>query len=206
MSSVETRHDTETPVALVDLGDTLCDCTPALRASMAPLRQPHERESDEFVNPLPQHLELRRRQVMSAPGFWLKLAPRTAGFELLELLRHESFHVQVLTKGPIDAPQVWADKVAWCRAFLPGVPVIVADDKARVHGHVLVDDWPPYVERWQRTWPTGLAILPAQPWNAQVVQSASRMRDDGSNRDAIVAALRRIRSVAADGLRDVRLL
>ena len=40
--------------------------------------------------------------------------------------------------------------MAWCRAHLPDVPVTVTDDKARVHGHVLVDDWLPYVERWQR--------------------------------------------------------
>jgi hypothetical protein len=91
----------------------------------------------------------------------------------------------------------WADKVAaWCRTYLPGVLVIVADDKARVHGHVLVDDWPPYVARWQRAWPTRLAILPAQPWNARATLRAGRIRGDGSNRDAIVEALRRIRAIA----------
>jgi hypothetical protein len=203
MSFVEIRADVGMPVALVDLGDTLCDCTPALRAGMAQLRRPGE--SDELIDLLPPHLEMRRRQVMSAPGFWLELPPRSAGFELLKLLRAEGFQVYVLTKGPTDAPQVWADKVAWCRAHLPGVPVIVADDKARVHGHVLVDDWLPYVEHWQRAWPAGLAILPAQPWNAQVVETAHRIRDDGCNRDSIVAALRRLRAVAAEGPDDLRL-
>jgi hypothetical protein len=203
MSSVEIKADAGTPVALVDLGDTSCDCTPALRTGMAQLRRPGE--SDESIDPLPPYLEMRRHQVMTAPGFWLELAPRPAGFELLKLLRTERFQVYVLTKGPAEAPQVWADKVAWCRAHLPGVPVIVADDKARVHGHVLVDDWLPYVERWQRAWPDGLAILPAQPWNAQAVETAHRIRDDGCNRDTIVAALRRLRAVAAEGPHDLRL-
>jgi 5'(3')-deoxyribonucleotidase len=196
MSSAEADPNADGPVALVDLGDTLCDCTPVLRACMKRLRQQGEHESDELIIPLPPHLELRRRQVMSEPGFWLRLAPRTTGFELLDLLRREMFHVYVLTKGSTDAPQAWADKVAWCRAYLPGVPVIVADDKARVHGHVLVDDWPPYVEGWQAAWPNGLAILPAQPWNAQAGNRSDRIRDDGSNRDAIVSALRRIRAIA----------
>jgi 5'-nucleotidase len=197
ISSAEAAFDTDMPVALIDLGDTLCDCTSALRASLARLRRPGENESDELISPLSPHLEMRRRQVMSAPGFWLGLAPRTAGFELLQLLRNEGFHVHVLTKGPLDAPQVWADKVAWCRAYLPGVPVIVTDDKARVHGHVLVDDWLPYVERWQRAWPTGLAILPAQPWNVQATDGVNRIHDDGSNRDAIVGALRRFSAGSA---------
>lgn len=202
MSSVEIGADAGMPVALVDLGDTLCECTPALRARMAQLHRPGE--SGELINPLPPYLEIRRRQVMAAPGFWLELAPRPAGFELLKLLRAEGFEVHVLTKGPTEAPQVWADKVAWCRTHLPGVPVLVADDKARVHGHVLVDDWLPYVERWQQTWPAGLAILPAQSWNAQTVETAHRIRDDGRNRDSIVKALRLLRAIV-DGPQDLPL-
>lgn len=180
----------DAPVALVDLGDTLADCTPALRAALARLRQPGEREGDEAILPFPPYLESRRRAVMSAAGFWRGLAPRGPGFELLTILRDEGFHVHVLTKGPYDAPQVWADKVAWCRAHLPDVPVIVTDDKARIHGHVLVDDWLPYVERWQRQWAAGLAIVPAQPWNVQAPSGPRCIRDDGNDRDAVIAALR----------------
>lgn len=178
------------PVALVDLGDTLAECTPALRVALARLRKPAEREGDESLVPLPPYLEARRRMVMSAPGFWRGLERRAQGFELLGVLRQAGFRVHVLTKGPSDAPQAWADKVAWCRAHLPDVPVIVTDDKARVHGHVLVDDWLPYVERWQRQWPGGLAIVPAQPWNVQAPSGPCCLRADGRNNDAVIAALR----------------
>lgn len=176
-------------IALVDLGDTLADCTPALRAALARLRQPGEREGDEVLIPLPPYLESRRRAVMSVPGFWRELPPRAEGFELLSLLRDASFRVHVLTKGPYDAPQVWSDKVAWCRAHLPDVPVIVTDDKARVHGHLLVDDWIPYVERWQRQWPTGHAILPAQPWNVRAPLGPRCVRYDRDNRDTVIRLL-----------------
>lgn len=190
MFCAEAAAGVDAPVALVDLGDTLADCTPALRAALARLRLPGELESDEDLIPLPPYLESRRRAIMSAPGFWRGLLPRAQGFELLGLLREAGFRVYVLTKGPYDAPQVWADKVAWCRAYLPDVPVIVTDDKARVHGHVLVDDWLAYVESWQRKWPTGLAIIPAQPWNLWAALGPRCVRDDGNDRETIIRLLR----------------
>ena len=177
-------------VALVDLGDTLAECTPAMRVALAHLRQPGEREGDEGLIPLPPYLESRRRAVMSAPGFWRQLPPHAEGFELINLLRAAGFRVHVLTKGPYDAPHVWADKVAWCRAHLPDVPVTVTDDKVRVHGHLLVDDWLPYVECWQNQWPTGFAIVPAQPWNARLPLGPRCVRYDRSNRDAVIRLLR----------------
>jgi hypothetical protein len=183
------------PVALIDLGDTLCECTPALRAVLARRRRSGEPNEDESQLAAP-HLEARRREVLCAPGFWRGLAPRASGFSLLQLVRECGFLVYVLTKGPDDAPWVWGDKVSWCRAHLPGVGVIVTDDKSRVHGDVLVDDWLPYVESWQRQWPKGLAIVPAQPWNAQVQEGPSLLRDAGENRDQIRAALLRCRGAA----------
>lgn len=166
-------------IALVDLGDTLCDCSGPLHARLAALRGPAEDAGAETREPLPAHLDARRRQIMGSPGFWQSLPPRAAGFGLLEILRAERFTVRVLSKGPRDAPQAWADKVAWCRRHLPDTPVIITDDKSLVFGHVLVDDWPPYVEQWQQRWPHGLAIVPAQPWNARLGESLRCIRYDG---------------------------
>jgi len=182
---------TGAPIALIDLGDTLCECTPALGAALQRLRQPGERQEDEALVPLPAYLETRRRHVMSAPNFWRDLPPRGPGLELLALLRDVGFRVHVLTKGPRDAAHVWAEKVAWCREHVPGVPVTVTDDKARVHGHVLVDDWLPYVEDWQLQWPDGLAIVPAQSWNADAVEGPRLIRDEGGSREKVHALVRR---------------
>jgi len=197
MSFAEAAGDGRAPVALVDLGDTLCDCTPALRQGLARLRGPGENERDEALVPLPPYLEARRRQVMHAPGFWRGLAPRAPGFELLAMLWEAGFRVHILSKGPREAPHAWADKVAWCRAHLPGIPVTVTDDKALVHGHVLIDDWLPYVARWQLQWPAGLAIVPAHPWNAQAVAGPYCLRYDGRNGEAVMAALHACRRAAA---------
>ena len=190
MSSVKSLDNRDAPIALVDLGDTLCDCTPALREGLARLRGQGESAHEEDLVPLPAHLESRRRKVMERAGFWRALPPRALGFEILALLQRSGFRVYVLTKGPRDAPHVWAEKVAWCRAHLPGVPVIVTDDKAVVYGSVLVDDWLPYIQHWQRRWRTGRVIVPAQPWNAQVLAEPGYVRYDGSNGEEVVALLK----------------
>ena len=179
MSSAEASEDL--PLALIDLGDTLAECTPALHAALARLGPPDDTATGEQ----------QRRMVLATPGFWRGLATRPSGLSLLALLRDAGYRVTVVTKGPHDAPQVWADKVAWCRDHLPGVPVIVTDDKTPVCGNVLVDDWLPYVERWQCRWPDALAIVPAQPWNAHMAAGPRRLRDDGYNRAAVAAALNR---------------
>jgi len=177
-------------IALIDLGDTLADCAKALRETFAYMRQPDESEGDETLIPLPSHLEARRQAVMTTPGFWRELQPRKEGFELLRILRDMGFRVHILTKGPYAAPHVWADKVAWCHAWLPDVPVIVTEDKSRVHGHLLVDDWLPYVKSWQRQWPTGLAIVPSQPWNVRDPLGSRCILDAPGNRDTIIRLLR----------------
>ena len=164
MSSAERGQ--AAPIALIDLGDTLADCTPALQARLAQAVDADERTTGAAPAEMAARLDDRRAAILTAPGFWRDLAPRPQGLALLDILRGAGFAVHVVTKGPYAAPHVWADKVAWCRAHVPDLPVVVCDDKSRVHGHVLVDDWLPYVERWQRQWPDGLAIIPAQPWNA----------------------------------------
>jgi len=46
------------------------------------------------------------------------------------------------------------------------VQVTLTEDKGLVYGKVLVDDWPPYIERWLTWRPRGLVIMPARRWNA----------------------------------------
>lgn len=188
--SFDERAGVNRPVALVDLGDTLCDCSGVLHQELARLRGPGESAEDEHLQPLPPHLEARRRLVMAAPGFWAQLPPLPLGLDLLELLRDEGYAVHVLTKGPHDSPAAWADKVTWCRMHLPGVPVVVTDDKALVRGEVLVDDWLPYVQRWQQRHPRGLAIVPARPWNTGAATLPHCVRYDGRDPSALRAALR----------------
>lgn len=186
------------PVALLDLGDTLANCRSALLAGMTRFLAPGESDFDDRV-PLPPHLEERRREVLSTPGFWRELRPRPEGFELLDILRSKGFAVHVVTKGPYYATSVWAEKVAWCRVHVPDLPVIVTDDKTRIHGDVLVDDWMPYVDAWLSQWQTGLAIVPAQPWNVDAISKVRCLRDDEIDREKIIAALSSIAMKVARG-------
>src|SRR4249919_3687538 len=101
-----------TPIALIDLGDTLADCTPALQARLAELADPEESRAGETPAALTARLDRRRSAILSTPGFWRDLAPRPQGLALLGMLRGAGFAVHVVTKGPYAAPQVWADKVA----------------------------------------------------------------------------------------------
>jgi 5'-nucleotidase len=180
-------------IALVDLGDTLADCTAALEVALRCLSSGADETRQEVGGDSRGRFEVQRRTVMHAPGFWRNLSPRPRGRELLRLLRDCGFSAYVVTKGPYDAPHVWGEKVAWCREHLPRVPVVVTDDKSRVHGHVLVDDWLPYVRRWKHEWPEGLAVLPRQPWNTGIELGPQCILDDESNDEVVLSALRGLR-------------
>jgi 5'-nucleotidase len=181
------RNNESRPVALIDLGDTLCDCNRAINEKFGDL---NESTRDEPLTFSPETLERRRRLVMETPGFWRTLPKNVLGFELLGLLRESGFELQILSKGPREVPQVWADKVYWCRTNVPDLPVTITDDKSQVFGNVLVDDWYPYVLRWQQRWPDGLGILPAHPWNGDIDLSPRCLRFDGSNTRAVADAIR----------------
>lgn len=191
MSVADPPEPAVQPTALVDLGGTLCDTGPALREGLLRLRgREHANAGFAIESSDPEQAETERRLVMEAPGFWRALPTLRLGFDLLGLLKVEGFRVHIVTKGPYSAPQAWADKVMWCRRHVPGLPVVVTDDKSLVHGHVLVDDWLPYVEGWQLRWSTGLAIIPAQSWNAQALVGPRMLRYDGSNLTDVQSALR----------------
>lgn len=185
------------PIALIDLGGTLCDCNVRLRDCLARLDRAHDpiagASRDEDAD------ESRRRRVMGAPGFWRDLPPLAVGFELLEMVRELGFRVHVVTKGPHDSPAAWADKVSWCRQHLPGVPVVVTDSKTLVFGHVLIDDWPPYVDEWQRQWPAGLAVVPIQPWNDGVPVGPRVLRYDEVHQAEVRDALRELSARITSG-------
>ena len=191
------RRSRVQPIALLDLGGTLCDCSASLRDGLALLAGPNDPTEGESAEVAAANLEARRRLVMGAPGFWRDLPPLAAGFELLELVREQGFSVHVVTKGPHDVPDAWADKVRWCRRHLPDVPVVVTDSKTLVFGHVLIDDWPPYVHDWQRQWPEALAVVPVHPWNHDLPVGARVLRYDGANRPQVREALRELRAQIA---------
>jgi hypothetical protein len=186
------------PIALVDMDGTLCDCAGAIAKGFAELRGPYEDARDEEKSDPPAHIVARRRLIMSVPGFWRNLERLPLGFHLVEVLRECGFQTHILTKGPSDQSLGWMEKFDWCRRHVPGIPIIMTEDKALVHGAVLVEDWPPYIARWLRTCPRGLVIVPAQPWNTGTVAPSSPrlIRYNGTKLDVVRKRLEEVRRTA----------
>lgn len=96
----------------------------------------------------------------------------------------------MLTKGPKSTPNAWSEKVEWCTKHLPGRLVTLSSDKSLVYGRILVDDWPPYFEKWLQVRPRGLVICVAQPWNIAYdrggyEEGGNVLRYDGANREEL---------------------
>lgn len=178
-------------VALVDMDGTLCDYDGAMAQGLAEIRAPGEVGPVEAEEREPAWMRARVSLVRRQPGWWRRLARLERGFEVLAELQALRFEIHVLTKGPAGAPSAWTEKLEWCQENLPGVPVTITMDKGLVYGKVLVDDYPPYVERWLEWRPRGLVIMPAQPWN-EGYRRDRVLRYDGTNLDAVRAALREL--------------
>ena len=186
------------PIALVDMDGTLCDYSGAIAKALGALRSPEEPEIDPERDELPPHVEARRKLVSAVPGFWRNLERLPLGFDVLHELEALKFQPYILSKGPSSNSLAWMEKVDWCRAHIPHVPIIVTEDKGLVYGKVLVDDWPPYIERWLKWRPRGLVVVPAQPWNLDIEARfpARCVRYDGNNLAQVRERLVAIRATA----------
>lgn len=173
-------------LALIDMDGTLCDYQGALLRDLQSLRSPAEPLIGDEDSPWQR---AREAMIRRQPGWWRNLPRHQLGFDVLAELEALRFEIHVLTKGPAWAPSAWTEKLEWCQQHLPGVPVTITMDKGLVYGKVLVDDYPPYVERWLEWRPRGLVVLPAQPWNLGFTHP-SAIRYDGTNLGEIRAALR----------------
>ena len=142
-------------VALVDMDGTLCDYEGAMARDLEKIRNPQEpplKMRESHSDPwLRERVELIRRQ----PGWWASLERLKLGFDVLEELRALEFELHILTKGPVQATNSWAEKLQWCQRHVPDARVTVTMDKGLVYGKVLVDDWPEYITRWLTWRPRG---------------------------------------------------
>jgi len=182
---------------LIDLDGTVADYDSAMCEQMRAMQHPSEPlyggryvDGDE-----PAYVEHRRKLVQSTPGFWRNLKPLERGFDVVLKLREIGFSLHVLTKGPTSAPSAWSEKLEWSRRYMPDAAVTVTGEKSLVYGRVLVDDWPPYFEKWLAVRPRGLVVTVAQPWNAEYGASGKPRNSrvvhyDGSNLDEVEVRLR----------------
>lgn len=157
-------------VALLDMDGTLADFDKAIRFDLKMVLGDDKvsEETEERIKGL----------IKRQPGWWLKLEPIGLGFTIAEQLKQVGFKLMILTKGPNRSTNAWTEKLEWCQKHLPDADVTITHDKGLVYGKILVDDWPPYIERWLEHRPRGVVLMPAQNWNEgfqhkQVVRVAS---------------------------------
>lgn len=183
-------------IALIDMDGTVADFTGQLLKDLETIRSPGEPPLLS-IEEMEQHPYLRARMslVKSQPGWWRSLPRLERGFMIVRLLREFDFALHVATKGPHSKSQAWAEKVEWCRLWLPDASVHVVEEKSLLYGKVLVDDWPPYVQAWLNWRPRGLAIMPAYRYNEHMAEEFPRQVFLFRNEDDIPALRERIREL-----------
>jgi len=155
-------------IALVDMDGTIADYDLGIQVNMDLIRSPEETGPTVFhgvKEDQPDYYRNRVKMIRNQAGWWKNLLTLPDGFQIVGMLKKLGFEIHVLTKGPKSSPNAFTEKVCWCKKHLPGVPVMLVENKGLVYGRVLVDDWPPYVEAWLKARPRGLVVMPDRPWN-----------------------------------------
>ncbi len=156
-------------IALFDLDGTLCDFAAGMEKEMKPLEGPGEKWDYQAYDQdtEPDYMRARRRLAKSKPGFWSSLPKYKPGFEILsEVVRH-GFRIVIFTKAPLGQLGAFTEKAEWCREHLITFQydLSMVTDKGLHYGKMLVDDWPPYIEKWLVHRPRGTVIMPDHKYN-----------------------------------------
>lgn len=146
-------------VALVDMDGTVADFDGPLQADYKAVI------GDDKVSPETE--ERIKSLIKKQPGWWKNLPIIGLGLSTVEHLITVGFRIMVLTKGPGRSTSAWTEKFEWCAKYMPYADVTITQDKGLVYGKLLVDDWPPYIERWLKWRPRGVVLMPDQPWNKE---------------------------------------
>lgn len=177
-------------IALFDLDGTLANYHGRMVQDLEKLRSPNEPVyTDDFQENAPAYLEERMELVKRQPGWWRGLDVLEDGMTILGSAVALGFEPHILTKGPFKTVSAWSEKVEWVRSNVdpfvkkidPTMPVriTITEDKGIAYGTVLVEDWPPYIERWLKWRRRGLVIILDRPYN-QNFKHPQVVRFDGS--------------------------
>lgn len=167
------------PLALFDMDGTLFDYEGQLRRDLEKIKSPEEVYPEDLWEERIPWVKARMDLIKSQVNWWRDLPLLANGLELINVTSKMGFNCHILTKGPAEKHRAWAEKVECIRLHsldgdIPHVGIDIvgtmygeepAMPKSGRYGHVLVDDYPDYVEAWLEYRPRGLAILPIQSYN-----------------------------------------
>ena len=146
-------------IALIDMDGTVADYHNALEGDLNRILGADRSKVS------PETSENIERLIKGQPGWWRELEPIKLGLDIVQTLKDVGFKIMVLTKGPVYSKNAWTEKVEWCAEHLPFADVTITHQKNLVYGKILVDDWPPYINKWLEWRPRGMVIMPNHPWN-----------------------------------------
>ena len=187
--------ESEWPIALFDLDDTLCDYGGAMFESLEKLRSPKEPKTRLYGNgeQIPYYLEQRMNLIRREEDWWVNLPKLQLGWDILKVAKKLDFKIIILSKGPRRNPVAYSGKKKWIDKNLGyDTDVILTQDKGLVYGRVLVDDFPPYIESWLKHRPRGLVIMSANKRNKNFVHPQV-IRYDGTNIEEVWSAMKKAR-------------
>jgi 5'(3')-deoxyribonucleotidase len=119
---------------------------------------------------LPYAIRSRVMATLAREGFCSELEPLPGAIDGVKALMAAGCEVHFVTS--LWNSPTWAyDRQRWLQrhGLLDSYSRLVfAKDKYVVKGDIFVDDKPSNVASWKAHWPNGLAVLWAQPWNADV--------------------------------------
>lgn len=157
-------------IALFDMDGTLFDYEGRLRRELQKMTSPNEEcplTSSIWDEDKPW-IKARIDIIKDVPGFWKNLPRFEFGWDIYRIAKEIGFDIHILTKGPSNRPQAWAEKVQCIRHhFTPEEDIVIhlTEDKGVHYGKVLVDDYPVYIEKWLEHRPRGLVIMPVHEYN-----------------------------------------
>lgn len=177
-------------IALFDMDGTLCDYNKSLVEKLNRLRSPQEemaKEEDLFS--LPSFLEERKNVITESQSFWENLPRFQLGWDVYNISLDLGYKPVILTQAPRFKPFSLSGKLIWLNKNFPsGVDFNMTRDKGLTYGKVLVDDFPPYIERWLKWRENGLVIMPANQGN-KTYSHPNVIRYDGNNLEEVRKAL-----------------
>lgn len=182
-------------VALFDMDGTLCDYDRGLFLAMESLRSPVEPVCKlPILDSSPAHLRKRADMIRSSSSWWETLPRLKLGWDILKVANELGYNIMILTQGPRRNPESWAGKKRWIDKHLgEDTDITITRDKSLVYGKVLVDDFPPYIQKWLSWRDRGLVIMPANEGNKNF-RHPQVIRYDGTN----ISEVRKAMKIAKD--------
>lgn len=180
-------------IALYDMDGTLFDYELQIKKDLGKIASPEEPELKFYTENTPKYLRERIDLITSQEDWWANLPKFQLGWDVLKLTKELGYRHNILTQGPRKKPAAWSGKKKCIdKHFGEDFDITITRDKALVYGKVLVDDFPPYIERWVKWRKNGQVIMPANSGNEGFVHPQV-IRYDGDNLDEVRYSLEEIK-------------